>query len=132
MKLSDVIEFRKDLLLGMAQRIMTDSMNMKKPIDFVPGGTNSGAGYLSEMQRLEMFITERYLSPEWIKKVSNTDPRKVDSDGKQYSLNPDQVLRESAVIDGFLAHMAVLQYKSMLKQEMLQAAILSLEVNKVN
>jgi hypothetical protein len=132
-KMSLLKEFRKDLLIGMAQRVLNDSVNMKKPIGFAANIENSDENsYFSELQRLEAFVAERQLSTDWYNRISNTDPRKFDEDGKQYSYNPEQVAREAAVIDGFLAHMAVLQYKSMLTQEALQAAILSVQVSKVD
>lgn len=131
-RMSLLKEFRKDLLIGMAQRVLNDAVDFKTPIDYTPSSDESAPGYFSNMQQLERFVLSKYLDKDWIHKVSNTHPDKSGPDGKDYSYTPQQVQREIAVIDGFLAHMAVLQYKSMLKQEMLQAAILSAEVNPVD
>lgn len=121
---------RKDMLLNVSKRVLHDYVDMKSPINYF-GDNVEDSVYLSEMQRLEQFVLGRYLDPDWIRKVSNTHPDKNTEAGKELSYSPEQVTRESAIIDGFLAHMAVLQYKSMLKQEMLQALIISTQVNEL-
>lgn len=121
---------RKDMLLNVSKRVLHDYVDMKSPINYF-GDNVEDSVYLSEMQRLEQFVLARYLDPDWIRKVSNTHPDKNTEAGKELSYSPEQVTRESAIIDGFLAHMSVLQYKSMLKQEMLQALIISTQVNEL-
>lgn len=129
-------EFRKDLLIGLAQRTLYDYIEWRKPEEFTEemgGDLNATNTLPSPMMELELFNSKRYnhKDGEWIKIVSNTHPEKDGPNGKKYSMTPYQLQREALMIDGFLAHIAVLQYKSMLKQEVLQAAILSTHVNKV-
>lgn len=129
-------EFRKDLLIGLAQRTLYEYIEWKRPPEYskyIGGQLNDDHTLPSKMMELELFNEKRYNNEdgEWIKKVTNTHPKKDGPDGKEYSFTPYQLQREALLIDGFLANMAVLQYKSMLKQEILQAAILSTQVNEV-
>lgn len=82
----------------------------------------SEEGRLAPLHLLSEFDSNRYKSLDWSTKVSNT------SISAKNSVYPSQILRKMAVMDSFLVHMSVLQYKQSLRQEAIDAASLAIQV----
>ncbi len=124
-------EYRKIALKNMSSEVLNNVLEQRHPAFWTDSEqTNPSA---SPLTQLEEFNAERFSQPSgrWMLKVSGLHPEKLDPDpekAKKAIFTPDQLLRDMALIDGFMAHMAVLQYKSQLRQETMQAALLSLEV----
>ena len=59
--------------------------------------------------------------------VQAVHKNKASDDGK--NVFPSEIMRKIAVMDAFLVHMSVLQFKQQLRMEALMAAQLALEIN---
>jgi hypothetical protein len=77
----------------------------------------------SVLETLEQFDNERFGSADWLATIQNVNPE------KKNSVYPSEVIRKMAVMDAFLVHMSLLQYKQSLRAEALQAADLAYTLN---
>lgn len=84
----------------------------------------------SKLHRLKSFNDQRWGNESWLRKINNTariDPytKKIDQ-SENNAVNETQLLRELVVMEAFAVQMQTLQYEQSLRDEALQAAMLSL------
>lgn len=125
-------EQRKDMLLKLAQSVMMHNVEVRRSSKWADAEKTQPLP--SALETLEEFNRNRLMSDggEYLLKLGAAHKDK-------FNENPDiaidstftieQVQRETAVMTAFLSHMAVLQYKSQLRIEQLEAALLSVEIN---
>jgi hypothetical protein len=87
----------------------------------------NAAGRPSPLHNLTKFSDDRFGNKEWLKMVQAVHKNKASDDGK--NVFPSEIMRKIAVMDAFLVHMSVLQFKQQLRMEALMAAQLALEIN---
>ncbi len=128
-------EQRKDMLLKLAQSVMLHNVELRRSSKWADAAKTQPLP--SVLETLETFNKNRLLSPggEYLLKLGAAHKDKFSSD-ENVAINStftiEQVQRETAVMTAYLAYMAEMQYKSQLRIEQLEAALLSIEVNPPN
>jgi predicted DNA-binding WGR domain protein len=127
-------EQRKDMLIELAQSVMLHNVEIRRSSKWAD--TAKTKPLPSVLETLDSFNNNRLLSEggEYLLKLGAAHKDKFNANPDiaiDSTFNINQVHRETAVMTAFLSHMAVLQYKSQLRIEQLEAALLSLEVNPV-
>jgi hypothetical protein len=125
-------EKRKDMLLALAQSVMLHNVEIRRSSKWADAEKTQPLP--SVLETLESFNRNRLMSAggEYLLKLGAAHKDKFSTDEEvaiESTFTIEQVQRETAVMTAFLSHMAVLQYKSQLRIEQLEAAILSVEVN---
>lgn len=123
---------RKDMLLELAQSVMLHNVEIRRSSKWADAAKTKPLP--SALEALDSFNNNRLLSSggEYLLKLGAAHKEKFNEDPEvamDSTFTIEQVQRETAVMTAFLSHMAVLQYKSQLRIEQLQASLLSLEVN---
>jgi len=125
-------EQRKDMLIELAQSVLLKNVELRRSSKWVDAQKTQPLP--SILETLDTFNRNRLLSSggEYLLKLGAAHKDKFNADPDiaiENTFTIEQVQRETAVMTAFLSHMAVLQYKSQLRIEQLEAALLSLEAN---
>jgi hypothetical protein len=125
-------ERRKDMLIKLAQSVMAHNVEVRRSSKWIDAEKTQPLPSL--METLDSFNNNRLLSEggEYLLKLGAAHADKFDEDSDvaiESTFTIEQVQRETAVMTAFLSHMAVLQYKSQLRIEQIEAALLSVQVN---
>jgi hypothetical protein len=125
-------EYRKVGMRNISRSVLNNILEQRHPAFWLDDEKTQPSA--SNITQLEQFNAERFAhkNGEWMLKVSGLHPEKLNSDpdvARNSIYTPDQVLRDMAIMDSFMVHMEILQYKSQLRIESMQAALLSLEID---
>jgi hypothetical protein len=125
-------ERRKDMLIKLAQSVMAHNIEVRRSSKWADSEKTQPLP--SMMETLDIFNNNRLLSTggEYLLKLGAAHKDKFDDNPDiaiKSTFTIEQVQRETAVMTAFLSHMAVLQYKSQLRIEQIEAALLSIKVN---
>lgn len=108
-------EMRREAVRSLVVSSLTEIANNR-----AMSSENSNNPLMSKLNALTDFVHKRYQNEHWLKTLENVDH------GEKNSVMPSQTIRKLAVMDSFLAHMSVLQYKQQLRMEALQSAQLAI------
>jgi hypothetical protein len=112
-----VKELRQEALRSLANT----SLNEIKAIRL--SSSESGTTAVpSPLDAMNKFNKDRFLDPSWVASVQNVNPE------TKNKITPTMIQRKMLVINAFIAHVELEQYKQQLRQEALLAGLLSLEV----
>lgn len=106
-------EMRKEAFRALVDTSLSEVAGMRTS----PNGTE-----LSPLHHLSEFDKTRFGSVDWMATLQNVNP------DKKNSVYPSEIMRKMAVMDSFMVHMTVLQYKQQLRIEAIQAGHLALDV----
>jgi len=128
-------EQRKDMLLQLAQNVMLSNLELRRSSKWADA--EKTVPLPSVIETLDLFNNNRLLSEggEYLLKLGAVHKDKFNPDQEiaiASTFTIEQVQRETAVMTAFLTHMAILKYKSQLRIEQMEAALLGLEVNPLD
>lgn len=107
-------EMRKEAFRSMVSTSLHEIASLRTS----PGGVE-----MSPLHNMTRFNKDRFGKIDWMATIQNVNP------DKKNDVLPSEIMRKMAVMDSFMVHLSLMQYKQQLRIEALQAASLSLASN---
>ncbi len=114
----------KEMRIEALRSVVNTSLNEIKALRSSTSETDSSA-VPSPLDTLNKFNEERFLDATWIADVQNVNPE------TKNKVTPTMIQRKMLVINSFIAHIELEQYKQQLRQEVILASLLSVEIEPI-
>jgi hypothetical protein len=111
-----VKELRKEAIRSLVNTSLNEIKSMRTSIS-----ETESTAVPSPLATLNKFNEDRFLDPDWVASVQNVNP------GTKNFVTPTIIQRKLLVINSFIAHVELEQYKQQLRQEAILAALLAVE-----